>query len=63
MALVVGALVVVLGLVTAGGITGAATLGPRCDLDRLRPVEIGQNSFVYAADGSLLGSIPAEKNR
>jgi penicillin-binding protein 1A len=62
-ALVVGALVVVLGLVAAGGITGAATLGPRCDLDRLRPVEIGQNSFVYAADGSLLGSIPAEKNR
>ena len=52
-----------LGLVAAGGITGAATIGPRCDLDRLRPVEIGQNSFVYAADGSLLGSIPAEKNR
>ena len=26
-------------------------------------MEIGQNSFVYAADGSLLGSIPAEKNR
>jgi len=47
----------------AAGITGAATVGPRCDLDRLRPVEIGQNSFVYAADGSLLGSIPAEKNR
>jgi penicillin-binding protein 1A len=55
--------VVVLGLVAAGGITSAATVGPRCDLDRLRPVEIGQNSFVYAADGSLLGSIPAEKNR
>jgi penicillin-binding protein 1A len=62
-ALVAVALVVVLGLIAAGGITGAATIGPRCDLDRLRPVEIGQNSFVYAADGSLLGSIPAEKNR
>jgi penicillin-binding protein 1A len=59
----VGLLVVALGLVAAGGITGAATVGHRCDLDRLRPVEIGQNSFVYAADGSLLGSIPAEKNR
>src|SRR5205814_9047567 len=23
----------------------------------------GQNSFVYAADGTLLGSIPAERNR
>ncbi|HKY12007.1 MAG TPA: transglycosylase domain-containing protein [Gaiellaceae bacterium] len=55
--------VVVLGLVAAGGITGAATVASRCDLDGLRPVSIGQNSFVYAADGSLLGSIPAEKNR
>jgi penicillin-binding protein 1A len=55
--------VVAAALVVAAGITGAATVGPRCDLDRLRPVEIGQNSFVYAADGSLLGSIPAEKNR
>ena len=26
-------------------------------------MQIGQNSFVYAADGSLLGSIPAEHNR
>jgi L-alanine-DL-glutamate epimerase-like enolase superfamily enzyme len=55
--------VVVLSLVAAGGITGAATVASRCDLDGLRPVSIGQNSFVYAADGSLLGSIPAEKNR
>jgi penicillin-binding protein 1A len=51
------------GLAAAAGITGAATVVPRCDLDGLRPVQIGQNSFVYAADGSLLGSIPAEKNR
>ncbi|HEV2712956.1 MAG TPA: transglycosylase domain-containing protein [Gaiellaceae bacterium] len=63
MAVVVGIVVVVLALIAAAGITGAATVGPRCDLNRLRPVEIGQNSFVYAADGSLLGSIPAEKNR
>jgi penicillin-binding protein 1A len=62
-AVVVGIVVVVLALIAAAGITGAATVGPRCDLNRLRPVEIGQNSFVYAADGSLLGSIPAEKNR
>ena len=62
-AILVSIIVVLLGLAAAGGITGAATVGPRCDLDRLRPVEIGENSFVYAADGSLLGSIPAEKNR
>jgi penicillin-binding protein 1A len=34
-----------------------------CDLNSLRPVNVGENSFVYAADGSLLGSIPAVKNR
>jgi penicillin-binding protein 1A len=63
LAFVVAAVVLVLAGIGAVGITGAATVGPQCDLDRLRPVEIGQNSFVYAADGSLLGSIPAEKNR
>ena len=55
--------ILVVGAIAAAGITGAATVAPRCDLDSLRPVQIGQNSFVYAADGSLLGSIPAEKNR
>ncbi|MDQ3859630.1 MAG: PBP1A family penicillin-binding protein [Actinomycetota bacterium] len=51
-----------LAAVTAGALTGAsAALG--CDLSSLRPVTIGQNSFIYAADGSLLGGIPAEKNR
>jgi penicillin-binding protein 1A len=61
--LLAGVIVLALALVAAAGITGAATVAPRCDLDSLRPVQIGQNSFVYAADGSLLGSIPAEKNR
>ncbi len=52
-------------LAGAGIATGAAVLalGPRCDLDALHPVSIGQNTFVYAADGSLLGVIPAERNR
>jgi penicillin-binding protein 1A len=45
------------------GFTGAAVWMSSCNLSSLRPVEVGQNSFVYAADGSLLGSIPAEKNR
>jgi penicillin-binding protein 1A len=56
------ALVVVLVLVVSG-FTGAAVWMSSCDLNSLRPVDVGQNSFVYAADGSLLGSIPAEKNR
>ena len=37
--------------------------GSRCDLNALRPVAVGQNSFVYAANGSELGVIPAERNR
>jgi penicillin-binding protein 1A len=43
--------------------TGAAIWMSSCSLNSLEPVEVGQNSFIYAADGSLLGSIPAEKNR
>jgi penicillin-binding protein 1A len=57
-----GALVVLLVLVVSG-FTGAAVWMSSCDLGDLRPVNNGENSFVYAADGSLLGSIPAEKNR
>ena len=53
-------------VVGAGGLAslgGASEINKRCDLDKLRPVAIGQNTFVYAADGSFLGTIPAEKNR
>jgi penicillin-binding protein 1A len=35
----------------------------KCNLAELRPARIGENTFVYASDGSLLGSIPAERNR
>ena len=38
-------------------------MGSRCDLSALRATKIGQNTFVYAADNSLLGVIPAERNR
>jgi penicillin-binding protein 1A len=57
-----GVLALLLALVISG-FTGAAVWMNSCDLNSLRPVNVGQNSFVYAADGSLLGSIPAEKNR
>ena len=50
-------------LVAAGAIGGTVALGARCDLKSLTPVAVGQNSFVYAADGSELGVIPAERNR
>jgi penicillin-binding protein 1A len=55
-----GAVLVVLLSV---GLGAGAALSSGCNLNSLRPVEIGQNSFVFAANGSLLGTIPAEKNR
>ena len=59
-------LLVVTGLLTVVALAAGAgvyTFGSSCDLKSLREVRIGQNTFVYAADGSLLGSIPAERNR
>jgi penicillin-binding protein 1A len=49
--------------VVAAAFTSASGVLNNCDLSTLKPVSIGQNSFVYAADGSLLGAIPAERNR
>jgi penicillin-binding protein 1A len=49
--------------VVVASIGGAYAFSSSCSLSSLTPVGIGQNSFVYAADNSLLGSIPAEKNR
>ena len=56
-------LVALAGSLVGGAFTGASAFRSSCDLESLRPVTIGQNSFVHAADGSLLGSIPAERNR
>ena len=52
-------------LAAAGVAAGSAVLAfdDRCELAALRPTKIGQNTFVYAADSSLLGVIPAERNR
>jgi penicillin-binding protein 1A len=57
------ALVFVPLLLVGATIGGTVAFGSSCDLSSLRPVAVGQNSFVYAADGSLLGAIPAERNR
>jgi penicillin-binding protein 1A len=60
------AVVIVLGgiaAVVAAAFTSANGVLNNCDLASLKPVSIGQNSFVYAADGSVLGAIPAERNR
>jgi len=57
--LLVGLLVVVV----AGSIGATVVFGSSCNLSALRPVAVGQNSFVYAANGTELGVIPAERNR
>ena len=60
------AAVAVLGLlfvVAGAAVTSVATFGSTCDLNSLQQVEIGSNTFIYAADNSRLGVIPAERNR
>jgi penicillin-binding protein 1A len=60
------AVTAILALAAAAGVGGTAAVlayGSSCDLDSLQSVDIGANTFVFAADGSLLGSIPAERNR
>jgi penicillin-binding protein 1A len=60
---------IVVALILAPFVLVAATLGGEaafsssCNLSALRPVAVGQNSVVYAANGSELGVIPAERNR
>jgi len=55
-------------IATAGALGAVALGGPAlidssCSLSELKPLPLVQNSFVYARDGTLLGSIPAVDNR
>ena len=61
-ALVLIIILVTIAILVAGVFAGASAALSNCNLASLKPVSIGQNSFVYAADGSLLGAIPAERN-
>jgi penicillin-binding protein 1A len=59
-------IIAILLLAAVAGVAGSAAMlayGSSCNLSSLRSVDIGANSFVYAANGTLLGSIPAERNR
>jgi penicillin-binding protein 1A len=55
-------LVIVLAVI-ASSVGAVARFRSDCNLNDLKAVQIGENSFVYAANGSLLGAIPAERNR
>jgi len=48
---------------TGAVFTGRALVFASCDLKALRPITLGENSFLYASDGSLLGVIPSTRNR
>src|SRR5205823_2702020 len=48
---------------TGAAFTGRALVFGSCDLNSLRPVSLGSNSFLFANDGSLLGVIPSVTNR
>jgi penicillin-binding protein 1A len=64
---VVLAVVVTLLIVIAAAAVAAGRMVARplldCDLSSLRPLALGQNSFLYARDGSALGAVPSVKNR
>jgi penicillin-binding protein 1A len=57
-------LAALIAAVLAGGaVTGRALVFGSCNLDQLRPITLGENSFLFASDGSLLGVIPSIRNR
>jgi penicillin-binding protein 1A len=60
-AIVIGVLLI--AAVTGAAFTGRALVFGSCDLNSLRPVSLGSNSFLFANDGSLLGVIPSVTNR
>jgi penicillin-binding protein 1A len=57
------AVVLLTVVVVSGAATGRAVLLGSCNLDALQPVALGQNSFVYADNGTLLGVVPSSVNR
>jgi penicillin-binding protein 1A len=55
--------VLLVAVLAGAAITGRAVIFGSCDLHSLRPVTLGENSFLYASDGSLLGVVPSTTNR
>jgi penicillin-binding protein 1A len=54
---------VLVAALAGAAVTGRAVIFGSCDLHSLRPVTLGENSFLYASDGSLLGVVPSTTNR
>jgi penicillin-binding protein 1A len=61
LALILAGLVV--AVLTAAGYTGVAAFRSSCSLATEHEIRLGSNSFVYAANGSPLGMVPADRQR
>ncbi|MEN3340856.1 MAG: penicillin-binding protein [Actinomycetota bacterium] len=57
------AFVLAAGAVAGAAFTGRALVFGSCDLNALRPIALGENSFLYTSEGSLLGVVPSRTNR
>jgi penicillin-binding protein 1A len=49
--------------IAAAAFGGAALLNSSCSLSEIKTVQLSQNTFIYASDGSLLGVVPSAENR
>ena len=50
-------------VLAGAALTGRALVFGSCNLSQLRPIALGENSFLFTADGSLLGVVPSLHNR
>jgi hypothetical protein len=51
------------GTAIVAAAAGPGLIAQSCTLSSLKPIALGSNSFVTSSRGSLLGVIPAKKNR
>ncbi|MDX6504793.1 MAG: penicillin-binding protein, partial [Gaiellaceae bacterium] len=61
--LLFGAATAVVVLVAGGAFAGSRLVTSGCSFGALRPIELGEDSFVFAANGSRLGAIPSAMHR
>ena len=57
------AALIVVAVVAGAAVGGRSLLLGSCTLNALQPVALGQNSFLYAKNGSLLGVVPSSAHR
>jgi penicillin-binding protein 1A len=56
-------LLAAVGAAVIGAAVAPTVIKSQCNLSSLKPISLGTNSFVAARDNSLLGTIPAKRNR